>query len=37
MGFGEIQLHYHIPWTSFKSVVHKEKRIVKSAGIDVSQ
>ena len=25
MGFGEIQLYYHIPWTSFKSVVHKEK------------
>ena len=25
MGFGEIQLHYHIPWTSFKSGVHKTK------------
>ena len=25
MGFGEIQLHYHIPWTSFKYVVHKAK------------
>ena len=25
VGFGEIQLHYHIPWTSIKSVVHKAK------------
>ena len=25
VGFGEIQLHYYIPWTGFKSVVHKAK------------
>ena len=25
MGFGEIQLHYHTPWTGFKSVVRKAK------------
>ena len=25
VGFGEIQLHYHTPWTGFNSVVHKAK------------